>query len=295
MKRIQLHLIVFFLCVATSISAQVHSLKSKVIEISKTIPGDVGVSVLHVERNDTLTVHGKKHYPMQSVYKFHLALAILEQIDKGNLKLEQNVRVYKDQYFKTHSPLIEKYPDGNVDLSIKTLLEYTILESDNLGCDLLFDAIGGPKKVNHFIHTLGIDDVSILNTERELHEVVDRQFQNWTTPLAMTTLLKEFYLKKILQPSTHDFLWTTLTKTSVGARRIKGLLPKETVVAHRTGTGAPDAEGYLSAVNNSGVIVLPNGDHVIISVFITHLKGEIKDGEGVIAKISQAVFEHYAK
>ena len=295
MKHGQLHLVVFFLCVSTSLSAQMRSLKSSVIEISKTFPCDVGVSVLHVERNDTFAVNGKKHYPMQSVFKFHLALAVLEQIDKGNLKLEQNVRVYKDQYFNTHSPLIKTYPEGNVDLSLKTLLEYTIIESDNLGCDLLFDAIGGPKKVNHFIHTLGIDDVSILNTEREMHEVTDRQFQNWTTPLAMTALLKEFYLKKILQPSTHDFLWTTLTKTSVGPRRIKGLLPKETVVAHRTGTGAPDAEGYLSAVNNSGIIVLPNGDHVIISVFITHLKGEIKDGEDVIAKISKAVYDHYVK
>jgi beta-lactamase class A len=158
---------------------------------------------------------------------------------------------------------------------------------------LLFDLLGGPKKVNHFIHTLSIEDVSILNTEKEMHEDWDVQFQNWTTPIAMTALLKEFYLQKILQTPTHNFLWTTMVATSVGKNRIKGLLPPGTVVAHRTGTGAKDPAGVISAVNNSGIVVLPNGEHVIISIFITQLKGEIDQGSETIGKISKAVYDAY--
>ncbi|RAW00913.1 class A beta-lactamase, subclass A2 [Pseudochryseolinea flava] len=281
---------------ATPLYAQSKAaLKSKISSIVKSIDADIGVSMFHVEKKDTLSLQGTKHYPMQSIYKFHLALAILEQVDKGNIKLEKKVRIYPDQYFKTHSPIIKTYPEGNIDLSVTQLLEYTIIESDNLGCDLLFDLIGGPEKVNHFIHTLRIKDVSILNTEREMHVTPDLQFQNWTTPIAMSTLLREFYLRKVLQATTHDFLWTTLSKTSVGPRRIKGLLPSGTVVAHRTGTGDRDADGFWTAVNNAGIIVLPNGDHVVLSVFVTHLRGEIKDGESAIAEIAKAVYDHYAR
>jgi beta-lactamase class A len=297
MKYIRFTTVLLCLIVITlqQVVAQPRALRSQLLGITRSVDAQIGIAMLHVEKKDTLTINGRQRFPMQSVFKFHLALAVLNQVDQGNLKLEQTVHLYKDQYFKTHSPIITTYPEGNVDLSLKELIEFTIIDSDNMGCDLLFDVIGGPKKVNHFIHTLGVEDVSILNTEKEMHENPDVQFQNWTTPTAMTKLLEEFFHQKILQAPTHKFLWTTMIATSVGKNRIKGLLPAGTVVAHRTGTGAKDSTGMVSAVNNSGIIILPNGNHVIVSIFITKLNGEIDQGSEVIAKLAKAIYDAYAK
>jgi beta-lactamase class A len=55
----------------------------------------VGVDILNFDNGDTLTFNGNAHFPMQSVYKFHLALAVLNEVDKGKLTLNQNIFVKK--------------------------------------------------------------------------------------------------------------------------------------------------------------------------------------------------------
>ena len=195
---------------------------------------------------------------MQSVYKFHLALAVLADVDKGKLTADQKVLIRKDDYFPTHSPIADKYPDGNVELTISELLSYTVSTSDNNACDILFKLVGGPKRVDAYIRGLGVRDIAVVNTEREMHQDWDAQFNNWTTPQAMVQVLELFYQKKILSPQSRDLLVKIMEQTSTGKKRIKGHLPAGTVVAHKTGMGGNDA-GVISAMNDVGVVTLPSG------------------------------------
>ena len=52
-------------------------------------------------------------------------------------------------------------------------LAYTMQLSDNVACDILFDYIGGVNVVDEYIHSLGINDVSITTTEDEMHQDMD--------------------------------------------------------------------------------------------------------------------------
>ncbi len=84
--------------------------------------------------------------PMLSVFKFHIALAVLNQVDKGNLTLDQKILIKKSDLLEnTWSPLREKYPDGNVELPLSEIITYTVAQSDNNGCDILLRLIGGTK------------------------------------------------------------------------------------------------------------------------------------------------------
>ncbi len=60
-------------------------LRSKIEQIISDKNAVVGVSSIGNEGKDTLSLHGDRHFPMQSVFKFHIALAVLSEIDKGKL------------------------------------------------------------------------------------------------------------------------------------------------------------------------------------------------------------------
>lgn len=286
---------ILLFCVLQSHHLQAQdSLRSKINRVTQKFRGDVGVAILHLENGDTLSINGDRAYPMQSVYKFPLSLAVLRQVDQGVLSLDKKVHITKENYFDTWSPIMKKYPEANVDLPISDLIRYVAGESDNVGCDLLFDVIGGPKKVDFYIHSLGVKDMAIVTTEREMHLTPKVQYENWSSPRAMVQLLNLFHHKKILQPTTHQLLLDAMVNTYLGKKRIKGKLPEGTTVAHRTGTGAPDENGNLTAVNNVGIVTLPNGKHFAIVVFITNTPEDSTTAETVIAEISRITYDHFS-
>ncbi|HAP36832.1 MAG TPA: class A beta-lactamase, partial [Bacteroidetes bacterium] len=150
--------------------SQMDSLRNKIERIVHQNEGHIGVAVINLNSNDTVMVNGKEKFPMQSVYKFPLALAILHQIDKEKLSLDQRIHISKSDLLpNTWSPLREKYPDGNVDITLDEILTATVAWSDNNGCDLLFRLVGGPTMVDQYIRSLGIEGMAIVSTEEEMH------------------------------------------------------------------------------------------------------------------------------
>jgi beta-lactamase class A len=269
------------------------TLRNDILDLTRSVDGRIGVGIRHINTGDTITINGSDHFPMQSVYKFHLSLAVLDQVDKGKLSLNQKIRISKSDYFPgTWSPIAKKYPEGNVELSIRELLSYTVSQSDNNGCDILFRLVGGPKKVNDYIHGLGIRDVAILNTEAEMHRDETLQYKNSTTPNEMISLLTLFSQNNILSSTAQEELLAMLKQTPTGPKRIKGLLPPGTIVAHKTGTGSREND-VLSAINDVGVMTLPNGQHIAIAFFISGARNDDTTLETVMAKISKLVYDRF--
>jgi beta-lactamase class A len=287
-------LCILLLLPAPSLFAQTTSLKTSLENIRRTIPANVGVAIFDLQSNDTLSINSDKHFPMQSVFKFHIALTALRLVDEGKLSLDKKYRITKDHYFKTWSVLMRTYPDAQVDVTLKELIAWTVMNSDNVACDMLFDILGGPGKVHEFIKTLGIADIAIVATEREMHTDWNIQFSNWTTPNATATLLKLFYDGKILTPESNAFLWKLMVDTPNAPKRLKGMLPEGTVVARKPGTGDSNGE-VLGAVNDVGILVLPNGKKIIMAVYVSRAKGELKTVEEGIAKMSRVVYDHFNK
>jgi len=273
---------------------QLDSLKNKIEQIIKTKDATVGVSIRGIENNDSLSVNGDAHFPMQSVFKFHIALAVLDQVDKEKLKLDQEIFISKDELLpNTWSPIRDKYPDGNIKLTLAEIIKYTVAISDNNGCDILLKTIVGPKKVNKHIHKLGIRDVSISVNEEQMHKDWNAQFSNWTTPKAATDLLITFYTKNILSESSFNFLLKTMIETSTGKNRIKGQLPEGTIVAHKTGSSGTNEEGVTAAANDIGIITLPDGKHFTISIFVANSRENDETNEKIISDIAKVTWNYF--
>lgn len=290
-----------FLALALLFSAsiafgQTASLRQAIHDILLTKKATVGVAVWGLEDGDTLSVNGNGHFPMQSVYKFHLGLAVLAQVDKGKFTLDQDIWIKKaDLKPQTWSPLRDKYPEGERFVPLSELLRYTIGFSDNNACDILFGLVGGPKKVERYLRKLGYKDVSIVSPEEAMHKDRQQQYRNWTTPLAAVRLLGQFYTKSPLSAESSTFLWATMLGTTTGPKRLKGLLPSGVAVAHKTGTSDTDEAGVTGAVNDIGIVTLPNGKHVAIAVFVSRSREDFETNERIIAEIGKAVWDYFSQ
>jgi beta-lactamase class A len=254
----------------------------------------VGVAVIQPDTRDTLLVSASKHFPMQSVFKFHLALGILDKVDQGKYALTDSMLMRKsDMHPNWWSPLREKYGERDVALPLEEILHATVASSDNNGCDFLFEKLGGPHVLNEHLHRKGIRDIAIVINEAIMQAHWERQYENWTTAsAAVQTLLLTFHNKTMLSPQSTEYLWRTMVGTTTGLNKLKALLPTGTVVAHKTGwSGAKD--GLTAASNDIGIIELPNKQHIAIAVFV----GESRENEDtncrIIAEISKVVWDYY--
>ena len=271
------------------------SIRQKIQQIVNTKDAIVGVSIIGSNKKDTLSFDHDRHFPMQSVFKLPIALAFLSEIDKGKFSLNQKITIAKeDLHQNTWSPIRDKYPNG-ANLSISEIINYTVAESDNNGCDILLRLIGGTKKVEDYFRKINFKNLSIKATEEEMHKEWNVQFQNWTTPKAASELLELFYTnkEKILSKRSHEFIWKVMRETSTGKNRLKGELPKTTIVAHKTGTSDTNNEGLTVAVNDIGIIFLPNKEHFFISVFVTDSKENTETNEKIIADITKVTWDYF--
>jgi beta-lactamase class A len=278
-----------------SLWAQQTTLRQQIAELAKPAKGIVGVAVYGLEDRDTLTYNGSARLVMHSVFKLPIAMTVLHLVDSGVYKLDQMVHIKKRDLRKnTHSPLRDKFPKGNVDVPISDLLSYMVSQSDNNACDILLAMIGGPQVVQAYMLRSGIRGIAIHTNEYEMSQAWEVQFTNWCKPVEMTLLLDNFYTGHMLSKTSTGFLWKILTETSTGPNRIKGLLPAGTVVGHKTGSSPTNAEGLSPATNDVGIITMPNGKHVAISIFVCNSTADEATRESVIAKIARAVYDAYA-
>ncbi len=292
MKKLTLFISLTFL--VFSGHSQNSVLKEKIIQIVKSKRATVGVGIMNLENGDTLTLNGSNHFPMQSVYKFHLGLAVLNQVDKGQLSLNQDVFLSKaDMIPDLYSPLREKYPEGNLNLPLKEILKYTVSQSDNVGCDVLFKLIGGTEKANDYIHEIGIKEVAILDPEVRIQNDWSLQYKNYTTPFAAVQLLQKFYKQKILSKSSQDFMCKVMFETTTGPNKIKGLLPSKAKVAHKTGFSGKNKEGLTGATNDIGIITLPNSKQFALAVFVSNSMEDETTNDKIIAEIALAAWDYY--
>jgi beta-lactamase class A len=295
---IKIFLLTALLLVLNSFNSQAQSietLREKLLSIVASNNAQVGIDIISDDGKDTLSINGDKAFPLQSVFKFHIGLYVLSLVDEGKFSLEQEIQIARDELLPgLHSPLREKYPNGaNVKLS--EILEYTVSQSDNVGCDVLLKMIGGPSVVEKYFKKKGIKDLSIKLNEASMQSTWDLQFQNWTTPRAATQVLSSFYYneKKLLSEKSHAFIWNLMKGTTTGTKRLKGRLPEGTVVAHKTGTGASNSEGTIGAVNDIGVVFFRNGRFFFISVFVTRSNEDFQKTEQLIAEIGHATWDYF--
>lgn len=272
-----------------------NELRNQLQQIISSKNATVGVSIKNIEDKDTLSINGNLKMPMMSVFKFHIALAVLHKVDEGKLNLTQEIFVKKkDLKEDTWSPMKEDYPEGNVNLTLDKILRYTVSHSDNNGCDILIKLVGGTKYIQKFINEQGIKDFVIKVNEDQM-KTWKNLYINTTTPLATTELLEKFFKGKVLKEETTKYLYQIMVETSRGLTWMKAGLPEGTELAHRTGISGTNDANLRVAMNDIGIVKLPNGKHLIVSVYLKDITEKKEDTEKIVADITKAVWNYFIR
>jgi beta-lactamase class A len=264
-------------------------------EITSAAKGKVGVAAVVLETGESVSLDLREHFPMQSVYKLPIGMALMKQVDAGKVKLDQKVRVTKDDYIgrAAHSPIRDKHPNGT-ELSVEDLMGWMLKESDGTASDVLMKLAGGPAAVQAYLTELKITDMIVLDTEKGFSQDDTLQYRNWSTPEAAVSLLRALHERRGLSEPSQTLLLKLMAESTPGAKRLKGLLPAGTIVAHKTGTSGTK-KGVTAATNDIGIITLPNGRHLAIAVFVSESPADQATREGVIAKVARAAWDAWSK
>ncbi len=291
-------------------------LEKQIAEIAAAAKGKVGVAAVVLETGEAAFLNADGHYPMQSVYKLPIAMAVMDQVRLGKLDLDEQIGVTKEDMVREgmRSPLRDAKPNGG-EYTIRELIRLSLVESDGTASDVLMRVAGGAGEIQAYLTQIGVRDMKVVNTEKEIGKDWQTQYENWSTPMASVELLRFYctiqgfdycrgpigYPTDVYDPTDRE-VWInevgkmthSMVYSKPGAFRIKGLLPKDTRVAHKTGTGGTQ-NGVTGATNDIGIIYLPNGKHVAIAVFVSDSPADEKTREAVIAKIAKVCWDRWAK
>jgi len=290
--------------------------------------GTAGVSVIHLETGAHAAVRGGEGFPMMSVYKLPIALALLHRVETGASRLDKRIRLEPSDLRLGRSPIADAHPEGSVALSVRELLEAMLVESDNTASDAVLAEAGGPGAVTDRLRELGVEGIRVDRPEGRLAldyvgvtdappesewtlEKLRKIFAGvapdrraaaaraWTedprdtaTPDAMAALLAKVARGETLNAEHTGLVLDLLSRTTPAPGRLKGRLPADTAVAHKSGMSM-SADGYTGAINDVGLITLPGAaGRLAVAVFV---KGSTRDPvviDDAVARVARAAYDH---
>lgn len=282
--------VLVFCLLAGSLSAQ-SPLQREIRKIAADAHGKVAVACWLPGSDLNCDREAHSHPPMQSVFKFPLAVYALHLVETGKFSLDQQIHFLPSDRIlpETYSPLQDKYPNGDADVPLRELLMLASSLSDNVAADIVLRVAGGPGAVETYITSLGVKGFHLEDGEHGLHSDRSAQYRNWFEPAGAVRLLRRLVDHSPLTPEHTQLLLGWLKDSPTGPHRIKGELPAGTLVMHKTGTSGV-SEGVAAATNDMGLIVLPDGRRLALAVFVTDSKADEATRDSVIARIAKAAY-----
>jgi beta-lactamase class A len=309
--------------------AKLERLEQQISELAAISEGTVGVAIVHLESGRALYLNGSESFPMASTFKVPVAVEVLHRVDHGDFTLDSMIALQPGDLHPGSGTLTDLFNSPGVVLSVRNLMELMLRISDNSAADLMLRTAGGAPAVNARLKTLGVNGVRVdrptvrliadyigiptLATDdippaefRKLAMAVsdsanqlaathfEKDPRDTATPEGMAQLLQAIWKGKALSKTNTDILIDIMRRCLTGDARIKGILPPETVVAHKTGTlGGSESVHGAGTQNDVGVIDLPNGTGHLITVVLVKGEDDAERGERAIAQISRAAYDYF--
>ena len=289
----------------------VDALATRIQDLAGETGGVVGVAATQLATGRHIGYREDELFPTASVIKLPLLVTLYEDAIAGRIDLSERV-TYRDDTKVAGSGVLQ-YLDDGLQPTLRDLSVLMMSVSDNTATDLLFDRVG-KSRIEATMGRLGLSSIRVPFDIREmLMELVDMDHSkpggydelrrllrlsagsggrsmipeqaDRTTPADMCRLLNR---NRIFLERTQGVgvAIIELMKRIQAATRIPGLLPKGTVVAHKTGS-------YRRLRNDVGIVYAPNGPYVI-ALFARDLVNDNIDDDAALARISLAVYEELA-
>jgi beta-lactamase class A len=298
-------------------------LEAEIHEAWRTFPGRTGIAVKRIDGEWLIGKRQTELFPQQSVSKLWVAMTILDQVDRGGVKLDQMVRITRDDLTLFHQPIRARVlANGEISESVRSLLEQSILTSDCTANDSLLRTAGGPAAVRRFIASKSLGQIRFGAGERVMQSEVaglvwqqgyslgnafftaraavpyerrkaalDRYLtdpSDGATPEALVRGLDRLAKGELLSATSTRLLLGMMERVTSGPNRLRAGVPVNWRFGHKTGTGQildPVSTGY----NDIGIMTAPDGTRYAVAVMMADTTATVPQRMVMMQAVSRAI------
>jgi len=261
------------------------ALPAAAARLEQTNGGRLGVAVLDTATRERFGYRAHERFPMCSTFKFLLASAVLQRVDRHDDTLERAMTI-PPKPLLSHSPLTEAHAGGTMTLA--ELCQAILTQSDNTAANLLLGTIGGPAGLTTFSRSIGDKVTRLDRTEPALNEALAGDPRDTTSPLAMAGDLEGVLLGEWLSRPSRDQLTQWMASSVTGLDRLRAKLPADWHAVDKTGSNG------VHTSNDIAVFWPPGKPPVIVTAYITQCTGSDSKRAAMLAEIGRLVVESLA-
>jgi beta-lactamase class A len=309
------------------------TLERRLARIASLAQGRVAMTALHLASGRSISIDGSARVPAASLVKLPIAVAVLSRVDRGEFSLDTRIGVDVEDARPGTRALPRPPAQGLHTVSVREIVEAMLIRSDNGASDLALRIAGGVGAVRARLEALGITGFGIDRSigalladlegvESERANCAKEQWRTLTAALPIETrraamnrllhddardtctadatvrLLAAIHCGAALSAESTRLLLDTMVRCRTGKHRLKGLLPPDAVVPHKTGSltsslDVPADRPFLSS--DAGLLDLPNrGGTLAIAVFIVDSPHQSAIQDRIIARLGRRVYDEFA-
>ncbi|WP_215224834.1 serine hydrolase [Echinicola shivajiensis] len=267
-------------------------LKRSVQDTLNTVQGDFAVAFKMVGNDSiSLYINEKENFHAASTMKTPVMIELYKQVEKGSISLDDSVMVINE--FKS---IVDGSP-FSMDISVdsqeglygeigqKTTyreLNYDMItKSSNLATNILIDHLDA-KKVNQSMRDLGAMDIQVLRGVEDL-KAYELGMSNTTTAYDLMLIMEAIAKgEAVSQDASKEMI--AVLKDQHFKELIPAKLPKEVIVAHKTGS-------ITGVRHDSGIVQLPDGRKYVLVLLSKNMENPDK-GVDAMAEASKMIYDY---
>jgi len=259
--------------------AQWLALERAIKNQTRKFSGKSGIVVKGLDTNWQISFNKEMIFPSASLVKIPIMAAVYKAAVEGRISLAAKIKL-KPKDKTSGSGELKNMPAGSL-FNVEELIERMVDSSDNSATNILIDLLG-QEYLNRSFKEFGLRHT---NLTRKMMDFSNRKngVENYTTAADMATLLEKIYRGKLCN-SFISRKCMELLKKQKHRDRIPAQLPRQTIVAHKTGL-------EMKACHDVGIVFAPKGDFLICVL----TKGVVNSrvSKKFISNIALEVYNNY--
>ena len=298
------------------------ALSAEVDRLWRNFGGKAGIAVRAVDEGWTVQAGGRQRLPQQSVSKLWVAITLLDQRDRGMVRLDDPITVTRDDLTLFHQPIAYLVRGEGLRTTVGGLFDRALTQSDNTANDRLLTLVGGPSAVRATIQSKRLGDIRFGPGERLLQSrtagltwqqsyslgnsfavarsklapearraALDAYVADppdGAAPLAIADALARLARGELLSETSTRILLDTMGASRTGHARLRAAVGSSWEIAHKTGTGQ-DLGGRNAGFNDVGLLTAPDGRRYAVAVMIGDTTRPIRERQQLIQAVARAV------
>ncbi len=240
----------------------------------------LGIYAVDTGTGETVEFQADRRFAYASTFKALQAGVLFKQ--RTDRQLEKVVH-YDESDLLEYAPITKQHV--NTGMTLRALADASVRYSDNTAANLLFEELGGPKKIDRALERLGDRTTQMNRIEPELNEATPGDPRDTSTPRALASDLRKLVLDDVLDRKDKAALTDLLKRNTTGDKLIRAGVPEGSPVGDKTGAG-----GYGTR-NDIAVIWPPGSAPVVLAVLSSRDQEDATYDDQLIADATEVVID----